>query len=279
MSSTKIASSFVEDAPPGEVSSSETQMCMLPKLTPYSCPMSSPALTSSESSLISNISPAITKYHETQFSTVKLPGSSGSVLVSQYNSLGNNRYYDSATNTAFDFDPVEQKATNTQSHSLDSQNSDLIQKLNKALRAHADEHYPSATVGVFPAENDSKVALVLVSNKYSPNNFWNGRWRAHYLFSPSNSSLSGTINIDVHYYEDGNVRLQTSKPVSTSNASDAVREIAKLEKSYQTEVNQAFTKLNEGAFKGLRRQLPVTRQKVEWEKISGYRDIGGGRSR
>jgi hypothetical protein len=94
------------------------------------------------------------------------------VLVSQYNSLGNNRYYDSATNTAFDFDPVEQKATNAQSHSLDSQNADLIQKLNKALRAHADEHYPSAAVGVFPAENDSKIALVLVSNKYSPNNFW-----------------------------------------------------------------------------------------------------------
>jgi hypothetical protein len=94
------------------------------------------------------------------------------VLVSAYNSLGNNRYYDSATNTAFDFDPLEQKASNAQSHSLDSQNADLIQKLNKALRAHADEHYPSATVGVFPAENDSKVALVLVSNKYSPNNFW-----------------------------------------------------------------------------------------------------------
>lgn len=94
------------------------------------------------------------------------------MLVSQYNSLGNNRYYDSATNTAFDFDPLEQKASNAQSHSLDTQNADLIQKLNKALRAHADEHYPSATVGVFPAENDSKIALVLVSNKYSPNNFW-----------------------------------------------------------------------------------------------------------
>ena len=94
------------------------------------------------------------------------------MLVSAYNSLGNNRYYDSATNTAFDFDPLEQKASNAQSHSLDSQNADLVQKLNKALRAHADEHYPSATVGAFPAENDSKVALVLVSNKYSPNNFW-----------------------------------------------------------------------------------------------------------
>jgi capping protein alpha len=94
------------------------------------------------------------------------------VLVSQYNSLGNDRYYDSASNTAFDFDPVEQKATNAQSHSLDSQNADLIQKLNKALRSHADEHYPSAATGVFPAEKDSKIALVLVSNKYSPNNFW-----------------------------------------------------------------------------------------------------------
>ncbi|THX61420.1 F-actin-capping protein subunit alpha [Aureobasidium pullulans] len=285
MSSTQIASSFVEDAPPGEVSRSHVPVCDAQTTPPHPrsrTALDIKALTPSESGLISNISPAITKYHETQFSTVKLPGSSGSVLVSPYNSLGNNRYYDSAKNTAFDFDPVEQKASNAQSHSLDSQNADLIQKLHKALRTHADEHYPAATVGVFPAENDTKVALVLVSNKYSPNNFWNGRWRAHYLFSPSNSSLSGAINIDVHYYEDGNVRLQTSKPVSISNASDAVREIAKIEKSYQTEVNQAFTKLNEGAFKGLRRQLPVTRQKVEWEKISGYRlgqDIGGGRSR
>jgi capping protein alpha len=29
--------------------------------------------------------------------------------------------------------------------------------------------------------------------------------------------------------------------------------------------------LAEGSFKGLRRQLPVTRQRVEWEKIGGYR--------
>jgi capping protein alpha len=107
------------------------------------------------------------------------------------------------------------------------------------------------------------------SNPDNPNR--NGQWRAHYLFTPSNSSLTGEINIDVHYYEDGNVRLQTSKPITISNTSDAIKEIAKAEKSYQTEVNQAFTRLNEGAFKGLRRQLPVTRQKVEWEKISGYR--------
>ena len=61
-----------------------------------------------------------------------------------------------------------------------------------------------------------------------------------------------------------------------------MRQIATAEKKYQEELNRGFAALNEGAFKGLRRQLPVTRQKVEWEKISGYRigqDIGGGRAR
>jgi capping protein alpha len=91
----------------------------------------------------------------------------------------------------------------------------------------------------------------------------------------------------VHYYEDGNVRLLTSKDVSVSvganaGAADIVRQIAGVEKKYQEDLNKAFASLSEGAFKSLRRQLPITRQKIEWEKISGYRlgqDIGGGARR
>lgn len=88
----------------------------------------------------------------------------------------------------------------------------------------------------------------------------------------------------MHYYEDGNVRLLTTKPVEEvqvgSTGGDIVREIAKVEKAYQEELNKAFGQLSEGAFKGLRRQLPITRQKIDWEKIGSYRlgqDIGGAR--
>lgn len=126
----------------------------------------------------------------------------------------------------------------------------------------------------------------MVANKYSPNNFWNGRWRSLYILDPSASSITGTVKVDVHYYEDGNVRLLTSKPVSLSpsslTAQVVIREIAIAEKRYQEELNKGFTNLSEGAFKGLRRQLPITRQKVEWDKIAGYRlgqDIGGGSAR
>lgn len=69
--------------------------------------------------------------------------------------------------------------------------------------------------------------------------------------------------------------MSTNKKIEigsgASSADAAVREIAKAENKYQEELNKAFTSLAEGSFKGLRRQLPVTRQRVEWEKIGGYR--------
>ena len=188
--------------------------------------------------------------------------------------------------TSFDFDHISQKASNAQSYSLESQHADLVRSLIKSINTHASEHFPSYSAGVYPTEDDSKVAIVLVANKYSPQNFWNGRWRSQYLFDPSGNSMYGSIKVDVHYYEEGNVRLLTEKPVTASagggSAGEIAREIAKAEKKYQEDLNKAFGNLSEGVFKSLRRQLPVTRQKVDWEKIGGYRlgqDLGGGRSK
>lgn len=125
--------------------------------------------------------------------------------------------------------------------------------------------------------HDDRIALVLVANKYSPSNFWSGRWRSSYLVDPSSGALSGAIRVDVHYYEDGNVRLLTEKGVESSGGSGApsaqevMRAVAAAERRYQEDLNRAFGNLSEGVFKSLRRQLPVTRQKIEWDRIGGYR--------
>lgn len=42
----------------------------------------------------------------------------------------------------------------------------------KAVSTYVKEHFPSAAYGVYPIESDSKVAVIIVANKYSPNNFW-----------------------------------------------------------------------------------------------------------
>jgi hypothetical protein len=44
--------------------------------------------------------------------------------------------------------------------------------LLKSLSTNVKEHYPNASYGVYPTENDSKIAILVVANKYSPNNFW-----------------------------------------------------------------------------------------------------------
>jgi capping protein alpha len=116
----------------------------------------------------------------------------------------------------------------------------------------------------------------------------NGRYRATYQFPVSSSSttVTGAIHVDVHYYEDGNVALSTKKPLSLSvsslSAESIISKIATAERDYQEELNRGFGRMAEGSFKSLRRQLPITRQKVEWEKVGGYRlgqDIAGGKGR
>ncbi|ORY02658.1 F-actin-capping protein-like protein subunit alpha-1 [Clohesyomyces aquaticus] len=270
MSRQAALSSFVESTPPGELAD----------------------VTKAIKSILgdeaqADLAPAFEKYNEDQFATVKLPGGSSEVLVSPYNSLGDGRYYDVESQSSFAFDHATQKASGVQSYVLDSSHSDLVKGLVKSLGIHASEHYPKSSLGVYPTEDDSQLAIITVANKYSPSNFWNGRWRSSYIYSPSSGSIMGAIKVDVHYYEDGNVRLLTNKAVQLSvgayaGATEVVRQIANAERKYQEDLNKAFGSLSEGAFKALRRQLPITRQKIEWEKISGYRlgqDIGGGRSR
>lgn len=167
------------------------------------------------------------------------------------------------------------KASNTQQHPLESQHADLVRSLQKSFSSAAAEHFPSYSIGVYPTDSDSTIALILVANKYSPQNFWNGRWRSTYVLDPSSNNFSGTVKADVHYYEDGNVRMSTSKKIELSSgggsAEGIVKAIGQAENKFQEELNRAFVNLAEGSFKSLRRQLPVTRQKVDWDKVGQYR--------
>ncbi|KAH6688278.1 F-actin-capping protein subunit alpha [Plectosphaerella plurivora] len=267
----EIVSAFVEGAPPGELADVVADI---------------KSLTETNPDIISELGPAFQKYNEEQFVTVKLPGSSQSVIVSSHNSLGNGQYFDVESSSSFSFDHVSQKASNAQSYVLEGAQADLVKSTLKSLGSYVKEHFANAAFGVYPTEDDSKVAVIIVSNKYSPNNFWNGRWRSLYIYDPSSGSLEGSVKVDVHYYEDGNVRLLTNKSTTASIPSGTgagiAKEISLAEKKYQEELNKGFVNLSEGAFKGLRRQLPVTRQKIEWDKVTSYRlgqDIGGGARR
>ena len=186
---------------------------------------------------------------------------------------------------------LPQKASSSQSYTHETSHTSLISSLLKSLSTYFSEHYSAASSGsaytvCTSPSSSTDLSILLVANKYSPSNFWTGRWRSTFTYSTSTQELSGTIKVNVHYYEDGNVALTTNKSVKADNAGNSgaeiVRKIAATEKAYQEELNRGFVSLNETSFKGLRRPLPVTRQKVEWEKVAGYKlgsDLRGGGGR
>lgn len=58
---------------------------------------------------------------------------------------------------------------------------DIRKSTIKALSPYVKEHFPDAAYGAYPIENDSKVAVIIVGNKYSPKNFWYGYYGIQFL--------------------------------------------------------------------------------------------------
>ncbi|CAG8491075.1 1414_t:CDS:2 [Acaulospora colombiana] len=91
-----------------------------------------------------------------------------------------------------------------------------------------------------------------------------------------NHSRHGNIKVNVHYYEDGNVQLDSSKEIEITSllesedpnerAAAYAKSINKAEHEFQSALNEAYVELSENTFKGLRRALPLTRHKLDWDK-------------
>ncbi|EPQ26078.1 uncharacterized protein PFL1_06286 [Pseudozyma flocculosa PF-1] len=128
-----------------------------------------------------------------------------------------------------------------------------------------------------------------VGNKYHLSNFWSGRWRASYTLDVEAATLTSSLQVQVHYFENGNVQLNASKPktfhldqsslAGEGSESEHVKRVAehvvklveRHEDDYQSLLEETYEDLGEKAFKALRRQLPLTKNKIDWNQLMNYR--------
>lgn len=246
---------------------------------------------------------AIAQYNKDQFTPVRIESSDMPAIICEQNQIGDSLdlFYDPRSHQAFIFDHIRKEASNFRPYDADPVIEPWRFALETHVTAYVKNHFKFGVCSVFgksasstdtSSNNSSEEQIVLTvcieSHQFKPSNFWNGRWRSQWraAFVPKAGNevdIRAVIKGQVHYYEAGNVQLmsvkqmnKSDKPrISVSNENETAKAIvealSELETEYQRGVNENYQTMSDTTFKALRRQLPVTRSKMDWNKIAGYR--------
>lgn len=229
-----------------------------------------------------DVSKAFVQYNKEQLTPVKLNNSDLPVLISEHNDLGNGRFYDPRSKQSFKFDHLRIEASDLESWEPDNSTETWRSLIELELDTYTASHYKNGTSSVFAKKQGETLQInaCIEDHQFQPKNYWNGRWRSYWTINieGNNVEVKGNLKVQVHYYEDGNVQLVSSKDIKetvvVTSEEQTAREIVKLieesETAYQQAISENYMTMSDTTFKALRRQLPVTRMKIDWNKIVSY---------
>lgn len=249
----QIASDFLLAAPPGEFNEVFNDVRIL---------------IDDDNLLKTGTSGAFSAYNMDQYLHAELPDGS-KTLITEYGDIGEGRFFDPRSGQSFAFDHLRKTASDLQPHSIDCSVSDKRSHAQTAVDEYVKEFFVNSLATVYG--NGDDIIVCMEGHKYNPDNFWNGKWQSHYVWG-ADGSVNGKLKIQVHYYENGNVQLKTTKNItfSANDAKSLIENIKKEESTYQKGINENFATMSEATFKALRRALPVTKSKLDWSKIVNY---------
>jgi len=157
--------------------------------------------------------------------------------------------------------------------------------LQDAAAQHVEAKYAPSTTAAAVYAAPSELTLVISGEKLNLRNFWSGQFLSTWVvkLAPEGPSVTGEIKVRAHYFEEGNVQLQTKKAVPAITlplalgddlassaslagelASGVVAHVASAERALQEGLEEMYATMTEETFKAMRRVMPVHRNKMNW---------------
>lgn len=214
---------------------------------------------------------------------VKLPNNK-LTIISKYNLTGI-KFFDIKENILFDYDFINNKIIDIENELPSNIDCSSVSFIQNQLNDYIKSHYNQSSYGiVIPFEGNKGLTFIIIGEKLNDANYYNGKWLSIYQWNVEDNELTSIIKVKIHYYEDGNVILNSNTKENLgkiSNADKIIDSIIEFEKDYEIKILQKVNILNEEKFKNLRRLLPINRTKIQWGRaIGNYKlgqDVVGGR--
>lgn len=145
-------------------------------------------------------------------------------VVEQQQSVEEFVYYDPVQRIKFSFDPItleakiEEENVDWESSTLDASVNSLREDIIKAMRTYLNRLFRKGTseFSVFSNADGSEIRVEISCHNLNFKSFWGGEWLSTWVINTSAQTVSGSIKVHNHYFEQGNIQFNLNKDFPAS---------------------------------------------------------------
>ena len=213
----------------------------------------------------------IHNYGETHLSSVYNDVTKTQVVISPLTKDSEGFYHDQGQKVKFKIGLESGAVEEAQSTEIQNDLRDIVES---KLKQYLDKCYKKDVTKYNVYFDGSANKIVVLISVYNLNlkSFWSGEWLSTWELDISGKQVKGTLRANTYYYEEGNIQFNLDTKFNKtiqggdndSTAANLIEFIKTSENSVQLELEKVYDELSENYIKPLRRKLPVTGTKMNW---------------